>query len=42
MSEETEFSEREKQLIRSAIKSQRFNSDEYYELYEKLNKWWIN
>lgn len=30
------FTDREKELIRSAVKSQRFHSDEYYELYEKL------
>lgn len=36
---EDDFTEREKWLIYNAVKPHRFDSDEYYELYEKVSKW---
>lgn len=39
MTDQEEFTKREKQMIYNVVKPRRFDSDEYYELYEKVSKW---
>lgn len=41
MSDSERFTEEEKKLIYRAVKSQKYVSEEYAELYEKVSTWYL-